>query len=407
MPILEGDSIRINIIKANDLIPMDVSGSSDPYVILSSALNFYDEIKTSIVKKNLNPIWENEEYSFRSPKDRSEGWTIKFRVMDYDRMKKDDFLGDAELVINDDRFKVNSGKEEQVVLPLKGVKSGTLTVGISLKRSSNGTSTTPGSSATENSPISSPRGFSHSDSSVFRVDNFPYFIFKVPKRFKFDPLNKKKKIHSISCFHHVLPEASGLSVLNSGSSSGSGDSNSINNNSDHQSACTTLSDDHYEHLTFTFSDNILQEMNLEKAKLYTIFSLKKTHKDYSRMAGHDLMTLEEDLDVTSLFDSQFSGVYRWQWFFWDFPEKRKTRVIVYMILPVHTCRSLITVVYKTTLASMTQEEKTTRNTVVVSNHNNSTTSGISNSGSSNGGSMEGDFMVQSIVKSIEKIVHLH
>ncbi|KAG2392081.1 hypothetical protein C9374_013566 [Naegleria lovaniensis] len=380
MPILEGDSIRITIIKANDLIAMDVSGSSDPYVIISSALNFYDEIKTSIIKKNLNPVWENEEYSFRSPKDRPEGWTIKFRVMDYDLMKKDDFLGDAELVINDDRFKVNSGKEEQVTLPLKGVKNGNLTVGISLKRANMSTTTSTLNDLQSPSPISSPRGFSHSD-PVFRVDNFPYFIFKVPKRFKFDPLNKKA--HSISCYYHVPVVSSG----------GSGGDIVKNENSETPNTLPQEGGvDNYEHLTFSFRDNILQEMNLEKAKLYTIFSLKKTHKDYSRISEHDLITLEEDVDVTQLFESQFAGVYRWQWFFWDFPEKRKTRVIVYMILPVHTCRSLISVVYKTTLNDEELKKKPTSG---------------SSSENLNSVLMEGDSMVQSIVKSIEKIVQLH
>lgn len=273
-------------------------------MIVSSALNFYDQIKTAIIHNNLNPVWANDEvYSFKSPKEVSSGWNVKFLVFDYDRMKKDDYLGEYELNINDDRFKPN-GNEEIVNMTLEKVKHGVLTVGIKVKRV-NDELTSP-----------SPRSSHQKDLEHYKVDHFPHLCFKVPKRFKFDMMDKKKT--SISCHYQY-------------------------DNGD------------YDHITVSYLPNILQEMTFEKAKFYNILSLRKTHKEYSKLSGNQLIDVEDDVAQT-LFTSQFAQVFRWQWIFVDYPEQRPTRVFFYMIKSQTASKSLHTIVYKTTRGCIKKED---------------------------------------------------
>jgi len=52
--------LTVDVIEARDLMPMDLNGFSDPFVILSIG---DDTIQTTYKKNDLNPVW-NESFIF-------------------------------------------------------------------------------------------------------------------------------------------------------------------------------------------------------------------------------------------------------------------------------------------------------------------------------------------------------
>ncbi|EKX34548.1 hypothetical protein GUITHDRAFT_51156, partial [Guillardia theta CCMP2712] len=77
----------VGIQSAANLPKMDVLGSCDAYCILQWG---DDQRKTSTIKGSYNPTW-NEEFRFLV----SQGQTrdLEVKVMDWDRMTKDDEVG--------------------------------------------------------------------------------------------------------------------------------------------------------------------------------------------------------------------------------------------------------------------------------------------------------------------------
>jgi Ca2+-dependent lipid-binding protein len=52
--------LTVDVIEARDLMPMDLNGFSDPFVILTIG---DDTIQTTYKKNDLNPVW-NESFIF-------------------------------------------------------------------------------------------------------------------------------------------------------------------------------------------------------------------------------------------------------------------------------------------------------------------------------------------------------
>ena len=80
----------IKVIAARDLEAMDVGGNSDPYAIIKLG---DQEKRTQIIKKNLNPVW-NEEFSFSIDEIYQ---PIEVSVWDNDLMGADDLIGQVKL----------------------------------------------------------------------------------------------------------------------------------------------------------------------------------------------------------------------------------------------------------------------------------------------------------------------
>ncbi|KAK1301801.1 ADP-ribosylation factor GTPase-activating protein AGD12 [Acorus calamus] len=83
--------LRVRVIRGVNLAVRDLK-SSDPYVVLRMGKQ---KLKTHVVKKNLNPEW-NEELTF-SVADPT--LTVKLEVFDKDTFSLDDRMGDAEFEI--------------------------------------------------------------------------------------------------------------------------------------------------------------------------------------------------------------------------------------------------------------------------------------------------------------------
>ncbi|GLJ16604.1 hypothetical protein SUGI_0284740 [Cryptomeria japonica] len=104
--------VKVKVLKGTDLVVRD-RRSSDPYVVLTLGTNVK---RTKVVEKNLNPIWE-EEFELPITVDSC----LKLKVWDKDhrwKLKKDDFMGEAEIDLNQlvhgDR---NDPAKQKIVLP--------------------------------------------------------------------------------------------------------------------------------------------------------------------------------------------------------------------------------------------------------------------------------------------------
>uniref|UniRef100_G1P2Y3 Synaptotagmin 7 n=1 Tax=Myotis lucifugus TaxID=59463 RepID=G1P2Y3_MYOLU len=87
------NSIIVTIIKARNK-PMDIGGTSDPYVKvwLMYKDKRVEKKKTVTMKRNLNPIF-NESFAFDVPTEKLRETTIVITVMDKDRLSRNDVIG--------------------------------------------------------------------------------------------------------------------------------------------------------------------------------------------------------------------------------------------------------------------------------------------------------------------------
>ncbi|KAA0197096.1 Calcium-dependent protein kinase C [Fasciolopsis buskii] len=86
-------AVHVEVKEAKNLIPMDPSGSSDPYVKmkLGPVDNSNRKYKTKTVRSSLNPVWDE---SFKIPiQAQDESKRLHFEVWDWDRTSRDDFMG--------------------------------------------------------------------------------------------------------------------------------------------------------------------------------------------------------------------------------------------------------------------------------------------------------------------------
>lgn len=114
------------IVQADNVPAADRSGYSDPYT--SVVLNGEKVFKTKIVKKTLNPVW-NEPFSIEILSRTSSKFTLE--VYDWDMgPADDDYLGEVDI----DLAQLEPLTPLTLTLPLKG-KSGTITVKLLFKPS--------------------------------------------------------------------------------------------------------------------------------------------------------------------------------------------------------------------------------------------------------------------------------
>ncbi|KAL6542688.1 ADP-ribosylation factor GTPase-activating protein agd12 [Orobanche hederae] len=84
-------TLKVKVLKGTNLAVRDML-SSDPYIILTLG---HQQVKTSVVKSNLNPVW-NEELKLDVPENYG---SIKLQVYDHDMFSADDIMGEAEIDI--------------------------------------------------------------------------------------------------------------------------------------------------------------------------------------------------------------------------------------------------------------------------------------------------------------------
>ena len=84
---LDVDAVfSVRVVEGRDLLPMDMTGKSDPYVVM----NFGNQtFRSNYVKQDLNPVW-NEVYNFDVE---SGNEVLEVNVYDKDDFGSDDFEG--------------------------------------------------------------------------------------------------------------------------------------------------------------------------------------------------------------------------------------------------------------------------------------------------------------------------
>jgi len=89
---------KITVHSATNCAAMDRGGTSDPYAVVTSTLSD-QKFKTKIIKKSLNPTWE-QEFIIYGDTLRDDEEFLFIAVWDKD-MISDDFLGEIEIKLND------------------------------------------------------------------------------------------------------------------------------------------------------------------------------------------------------------------------------------------------------------------------------------------------------------------
>lgn len=113
----------ITIHSAKNLLPSDSSGSSDPFVKVTSMSMLVSEVKlnrpkilgqTDVFKDSLDPQWN---YTFQTPTPINPGTRILFEVRDADESCEDDFIGTAEYSLDPPHPFANVSELELVLRP--------------------------------------------------------------------------------------------------------------------------------------------------------------------------------------------------------------------------------------------------------------------------------------------------
>ncbi|OAF68393.1 hypothetical protein A3Q56_03828, partial [Intoshia linei] len=100
--ILQDDILTIEIFEAKNLIPMDPNGMADPYVkIKVIPCDSISKMKTKIIKKTLNPQW-NEKFKLRlNRKNGDFSKRIWINIWDWDFTSRNDFMGSLSFGISE------------------------------------------------------------------------------------------------------------------------------------------------------------------------------------------------------------------------------------------------------------------------------------------------------------------
>jgi len=89
--------VSVRVVEARDLMPMDLNGKSDPYVVLKFGAR--QQQKTNYINSDLNPVW-NEVFTFDVESGKED---IEVIAYDKDDFGKDDFLGRFRITLDDYR----------------------------------------------------------------------------------------------------------------------------------------------------------------------------------------------------------------------------------------------------------------------------------------------------------------
>lgn len=117
--ISEGSMIlKLMILEAQSLIPVDLVGSSDPFCIITFASCSY---KTKVVKRNLNPVWDQKLAISLDPATQEKAG-IAFSVHDRDHLSSSDLIGNVTL---EDVSRFFGGNVHDLWLDLNLVRNGT------------------------------------------------------------------------------------------------------------------------------------------------------------------------------------------------------------------------------------------------------------------------------------------
>merc|ERR1711892_921095 len=132
--------LHVTVVQCQNLPKKDILGASDPFVRVFLMPGPHAELQTKVVKKELNPTY-NDEFSFvLSPTDVQKK-TIVFQVFDWERFSANDGVGEVQvplwapnvdLAVETDRFeemeKITSDKNKKPIHRILGIISQVLSL---------------------------------------------------------------------------------------------------------------------------------------------------------------------------------------------------------------------------------------------------------------------------------------
>ncbi|CAF0978706.1 unnamed protein product [Rotaria sp. Silwood1] len=92
--------LKVEVIQAQELPAMDMSGTSDPYVKVYVLPDKKKKFETKVYRKTLNPVF-NETFIFKNlAYGEIGGKTLVFAVYDFDRFSRHDQIGEVQIPLN-------------------------------------------------------------------------------------------------------------------------------------------------------------------------------------------------------------------------------------------------------------------------------------------------------------------
>jgi synaptotagmin-1 len=92
--------LKVEVIQAQELPALDMSGTSDPYVKVYVLPDKKKKFETKVYRKTLNPIF-NETFIFKNlAYGEISGRTLVFAVYDFDRFSRHDQIGEVQIPLN-------------------------------------------------------------------------------------------------------------------------------------------------------------------------------------------------------------------------------------------------------------------------------------------------------------------
>ncbi|CAB3402231.1 unnamed protein product [Caenorhabditis bovis] len=114
----EQAKLSVTILKAYDLPAMDRNGMSDPYIKVFVLPERKQKFETKIIRNTLNPVY-NETFQFSIPFNELHSKTLMLVVYDYDRLSKDDKMGQLSLPLESVDFGTTTDIQRALQKPEK------------------------------------------------------------------------------------------------------------------------------------------------------------------------------------------------------------------------------------------------------------------------------------------------
>ncbi|KAA6363421.1 MAG: hypothetical protein EZS28_041052 [Streblomastix strix] len=100
--------VYIYLEELSDLIPFDVGGKSDPYVVLNLG---QQEFRTEVEHKTLHPVY-NRQYKFDFDPKKTKDREVKFEVWDQDRILWDEPVGELLVPVQNPKEQLRKIEED-------------------------------------------------------------------------------------------------------------------------------------------------------------------------------------------------------------------------------------------------------------------------------------------------------
>nr|SVE75735.1 EOG090X05OW [Daphnia hispanica] len=99
---VDKSTLNITVVRCQGLPARDSNvGSSDPYVKLQLLPDKHHKVKTRVLRRTLNPVYDEDFTFYGIGKNQLQSLTLHFVVLSFDRYSRDDVIGEVLLPVNE------------------------------------------------------------------------------------------------------------------------------------------------------------------------------------------------------------------------------------------------------------------------------------------------------------------